>query len=273
MHESTQYIPSSEGERLLGVKRSLFFYYVTSGQIRTQPATTEREQNLYSYEDILRIKEKRARKRKKPATNTLIDWMKIADMPNTLKLDFIVFEEANVPIGDINLYISWLKRNPYLTLTAFDANDRSKVLAYISLLPLPEHVILKVLRGERTETDIQAEEIETYEREGGYTLLAEGVVAHPDHTEQLSAVLRKLIDYWCEQYPQRYIEKIYAQAASDRGDILIQKLYFAPRYDLAENAYVLDLKRKAASRIIRQYQDCITNKQRLAQQDESRVRV
>jgi len=271
MLESTQFVPSNEGERLLGVKRNLFFYYVKSGQIRVKPGTEEQERQLYSYEDILKVREKRNKKKKKPEVS--IDWMRIPDMPNTLKLDFLVFEEASVHIGDINLYISWLKRNPYLTLTAFDANDRSKVLAYISLLPLPEKVILEVLRHERTETDIRPEEIETYEREGGYTLLAEGAVAHPDHAEQLSAVLRRFVTYWCDQYPQRYIEKIYAQAATEKGDVLIQKLYFAPLYDLADDAYLLDLRRKGASKIIKYYQACIEQKQHSLQQRASEVQV
>jgi hypothetical protein len=271
MMDSTKYVPSNEGERLLGVKRNLFFYYVTSGQIRIKPGTEEQERQLYNCEDILKVREKRNKKRKK--SKAMIDWMRIPDMPNTLKLDFLVFEEASVPIGDINLYISWLKRNPHLTLTAFDANDRSNVLAYISLLPLPEKVILEILRHERTETDIQPEEIETYDREGGYTLLAEGAVAHPDHTEQISAVLRRFVTHWCDQYPQRYIEKIYAQAATEKGDVLIQKLYFAPLYDLADDAYLLDLRRKGASKIIKHYQECIEQKQHNLQHNESEARA
>jgi len=49
------------------------------------------------------------------------------------------------------------------------------------------------------------------------------------------------MQHWCEQYPKRYISKIYAQAESNAGDILIQKLFLAPRKDLAPNAYVLNL--------------------------------
>src|SRR5205807_1143699 len=83
-----------------------------------------------------------------------------------------------------------LKKNPHLTFTAFDASDRSKVLAYISLIPLSEEVIFQILRGEREETSITPDEIETYDREGEYTLLAEGVVAHPEHPEMISTALR-----------------------------------------------------------------------------------
>ncbi len=127
-------------------------------------------------------------------------------------------------------------------------------------MPLPEPVILEVLRGEKHETRIRTEEIETYERKGGYTLLAESVVADPEHPEQLNTLLKHLAEYWCEQYPDRYITKIYAQAESRRGDILIQKVFFAPREDLAPNAYVLNLSRPGASRFVRHFQQCIEEK-------------
>src|ERR1700694_2414156 len=82
------------------------------------------------------------------------------------------------------------------------------VLAYISLVPLPEQTILSILKGERPELSISADEVQTYERIGGYTLLAESVVVDPDYPEQLNHILREVLNYWCEQYPDRYIEKI-----------------------------------------------------------------
>ncbi|GCF10609.1 hypothetical protein [Dictyobacter arantiisoli] len=147
-----------------------------------------------------------------------------------------------------------------MSLAAFDANDRRTVLAYIAIIPIKESTILKVLKGEMKETDIRPEDIELYDRKGGYTLLAESAACHPDYPEKLGEVIRYLLNYWLEQYPDRYIEKIYAQAASDKGDILIQKLFFAPLYDLAEDAYVLDMKRPGASRLIRNFQDSLKNK-------------
>src|SRR2546423_15633750 len=84
------------------------------------------------------------------------------------------------------------------------------VLAYMILVPLPEQIILSILKGERPELSISADEVETYERKGGYILLAESVVVDPDHPEQLITVLREVLSYWSKQYPLRYIEKIYA---------------------------------------------------------------
>jgi hypothetical protein len=92
-------------------------------------------------------------------------------------------------------------------------------------------------------------------------LLAESVVAHPDHPEQLSNVVREVLNFWCDQYPDRYIEKIYAQAASDAGDILVRKLYFSPLYNLSDNAYVLDLRKPGASRLVKHFQQCLKTKE------------
>ena len=50
----------------------------------------------------------------------------------------------------ISAYISLGKgKNPNITLLSFEANNRGNVLAYLSLVPLPEKIILSILKGER----------------------------------------------------------------------------------------------------------------------------
>ncbi|HVB21870.1 MAG TPA: hypothetical protein VNG51_08000 [Ktedonobacteraceae bacterium] len=268
MQKAAKYISSKEGERLLGVKRNTFFYYVKSGQIaKKERAETDKGTNLYSYADTLKVKEIRDRKKKK--LSTMVDWQKISDLPAIIKLDLAVYKE-NI-VGDIGLYVSWEKKNPKITLLAFESNNRENVLAYVSLVPLPEQVILSILKGEREELSISPDEVETYDRRGGYTLLAESAVAHPDHPEQLSNVIREVLNFWCDQYPDRYIEKIYAQAASDAGDILVRKLYFSPLYNLSDNAYVLDLRKPGASKLVRHFQQCLKTKESQMQSERTKV--
>jgi len=126
---------------------------------------------------------------------------------------------------------------------------------------LPEQVILSILKGERPELSISADEVETYERKGGYTLLAESVVVDPDHPEQLNTVLREVLSYWCKQYPDRYVEKIYADAATKHGDILARKLYFSPLYNISDTAYVLDLRKLGISKVVKNFQECLKQKE------------
>jgi hypothetical protein len=219
---------------------------------------------LIRVEDILKVKEKLATKqrRKNKTIHGYVDWIGVDDVLTSLQLDYRVYG-SEVFLADLPYYAERVKKNPHVALAIYDSPKRERILAYISFLPLPEKVILEILRGDRHETKILPEEIETYERKGGYTLLAESVVADPDHPEQLNTLLRHLTEYWCEQYPDRYISKIYAQAESNRGDVLIQKLYLAPREDLAPNAYVLNMARPGASRFVRQFQDCIEEKEKL----------
>ena len=105
------------------------------------------------------------------------------------------------------------------------------------------------------------DKVETYERKEGYTLLAESVVVDPDHPEQLNTVLREVLSFWCKQYPQRYIEKIYADAATEHGDLLARKLYFSPLYHISDTAYVLDLRKPGISKVVRTFQECLKQKE------------
>lgn len=165
-------------------------------------------------------------------------------------------------LSNLQYYADRVKRNPHVALAVYYTPKRERILAYISLIPLPEPTIIDVIKGIRHETDIKTEEVETYERKGGYTLLAESIVVDPEHPEHLNTLLRHLMQYWCNQYPDRYISKIYAQAESKEGDILIQKLFFAPREDLADNAYVLNMSRPGASRFVKQFQRCTEEKRK-----------
>jgi len=256
-----QYVSSREGEKMLGVDTGRFFYYVKSGQITKEPGSKKRGAR-YRVADILMVKEKLAERQHKSKTSIhgVVDWIVgVNDVLSSLKLDYLVYQE-DVSLKPLDYYVERVKRNPHVALAIYDSPQRERILAYISLLPLPETLILDVLRGDRQETDIRADEVETYERQGEYTLLAESIVTYPDHPELLHTLLTHLMDYWCQQYPERFIRKIYAQAASQKGDILIQKLYFAPCYHLSRNAFVLDLERPGASRFVRHFQECLKSK-------------
>jgi hypothetical protein len=263
-----QLYTSSEARNKLNASTSTFKRLVDSGKIRkiTPP---NKKHGMYIREDVDRIAEEMkpfsaaARYRNRPGStkeelSTAVDWQKISDLPAILKLDLKVYQE-NI-VGDIGLYISWERKNPKITLLSFESSDREHVLAYISLVPLPEQIILSILKGERPELSISPDEVETYERKGGYILLAESVVVDPDHPEQLYNVLREVLSFWCKQYPERYIEKIYADAATEHGDMLARKLYFSPLYHISDTAYVLDLRRPGISKVVRSFQECLKQK-------------
>lgn len=255
---SEEYLALNEAVKLLGTDKGRFFYYVKNGPIAKEPRSGKRNAR-YSVSDILKVRERLARKQnrtKKP--NSFVDWIKVDDVLTSLQLDYQIYG-PDIFLADLSYYAERVKKNPHVALAVFTPK-RERILAYISLLPLPEQTILDILKRKRHETEISNDEIETYEREGAYTLLAESVVVDPEHPEALNKLLHHLAEYWCNQYPKRYISKIYAQAESERGDILIQKLFLAPLENVAPNAYVLNMQRPAASRFIRNFQNCIKRK-------------
>ncbi len=245
-----------------GFSANTFYRHVREGKIKkTLPESRERGA-LYDESDIRKITQKKVgqepEKTGREEIATEVAWQRISDLPAILKLDLHVYKDHLV--GDIGLYISWEKKNTKITLLSFEHGNRDNVLAYISLVPLPEKMILSILKGEREELSISADEIESYERKGAYTLLAESIVVHPDHPEQLNKILAGVLNYWCRQYPDRYIEKIYADAASDYGDVLARKLYFSPLYDVSDHAYVLDLRKPGISKVVKRFQECLEAK-------------
>lgn len=250
------FVPWNEGAEILGLKRTAFFHLVNTGQIRSEPGRGPRD-NRYSLDDIEAIRQRRATGKKRRTwrrpTPALIDWLSPRDIPAILRLDQIVYDE--IYLAEMEVYRKWSEKNPYLAMAAFDPkSNRQVMLAYVAALPLDESVIFSVLRGERQETDLKADEMQTYDRPGAYTLLANSAVSLPEYPDLLERILLRLMDAWVDRYPERYITRIYSQTVSESGDRMVQHFFMAPRYDLAPNAYMLDLARPAASKIIRRFQ-------------------
>ena len=257
-----QFVRWSEGAQILGMKRTTFFHYVRTGQIRKEPGRSAKD-GRYSLEDIYKIKERRSQGKprkpyKKRPAPVLVDWLQPADIPAGLKLDYLLYHE-NIDLSEAAVYQSWRKNNNLLTVGAF-SKDRSECLAYLQLVPLDEQVILDILSGKRAESSITPEEVRSYDQPGAYTLLGVSAVCHPERPDLLFRLLDRMMEFWVGLYPERYVTKVYAQAMSERGDMLIQQLFMAPRYDLAPNAYVLDLARPARSKIVRRFQEALKAK-------------
>src|SRR5579871_5347006 len=103
MTTKPEYVKANEGAKLLNMDTKRFFYYVRTRNIRVQKGAGERK-TLYNYEDILQVKKELGLDEK---ATTVIDWVQPADVPATVALDFIVYQEAI--IADVNHYLSWVK--------------------------------------------------------------------------------------------------------------------------------------------------------------------
>lgn len=270
--DETTWVGLKQAMEIAGItsKASLYYYVDQADGVRSQKGENSRA-NKYNLADLKRLHSRRfARKRtEEPAKEpeVIFDWLEPKDLGAVLDLDMRVFNKSIV--GDYNLYKSWIEKNTHVAMCAFEnkvgSEDRRKCLAYISALPLEERNIISILKGEKDELDITSNEIETYEREGAYTLLVNSVVASEE--KYLGRVLDEVLKYWIESYPKRYITRIYAQAASQTGDVMIQKMRLGPVFTLdgdtvqpLDDAYTLDLTRPAGSPIIRRFQQALAEK-------------
>lgn len=201
---------------------------------------------------------------KKVPLNTIADWIRIEDVIAGLKLDQIVYNEHldEFLLTNAAHYQERKKKNPRTSIGIFDAHDRGTMYAYISLLPLKEETIMDILLGKREETDIHSEDILTYNEPGEYTLLASSAVHHPDHPELIIRLIRAFMNYWIEQYPEKQVKCIYAQTVSDSGKLMANKLRMSTMYtqkdghmERIKDAYMLDMKEPAASKVIKEFQE------------------
>lgn len=259
--EPDVFVPFSRALELFKpLDRNAFNYRVRKKEIVTKE--DESGKTLYGVQSVIAMRNallKRASRRDKQP-EVILDWLQPTDIPASLALDQIVYHEMF--LAEAEVYMAWRRKNPYISMAAFDATDRRTCYAYIGLIPLPESVILDVLTGKKDEKEITPDEILTYDQPGEYTLLANSAVVHPDYPELINKVIARITDYWVEQYPERRVKRIYAQAVSEQGRTMAQKLYLGPLYILqnqgmvrVKDAYVLDLGDVAASRIIRQFQE------------------
>jgi hypothetical protein len=237
-------------------------YRAKAGDIKTE---IDEHGKIYEISSLLRIRDMLIEeqfnegKEKRTIPNVILDWVRPEDVPSGLALDQIVYNEMFLASAEV--YMAWHRKNPKISMGAFDAKDRRIRYGYSGLIPLPESIILDVLMGKKDEKEITPDEILTYDEPGEYTLLASSTVIHPDYPQLANAIIHEIMKFWINQYPEKRINRIYAQTVSDQGRTLAKKLYLGPLYTVSENglirvedAYVLDMQEEAVSKVIQQFQ-------------------
>ena len=264
VNELPEYVPARVGQGILGGEKEhgAFFYYVRTHQIRKQPHPTKQRETLYNRDDIVKIKEKRD-KRGKASSNTqtltgATDWVQYDDLPYLQALDYRMYGPENtVPI---DITYAWWKKNPYMCRILFNEHDRKDIWGAITVMPMKEETIIKLIRDEMSERKITPNDILTYEDDGKYYGYISSAMVLPEHRRHFRKLIQSVFAFWCEQHPRVQFIKLYAFALSEEGLDLIRHLFFAPRYDLGENAFELDLYRRNPSKLIKSFQECIRRK-------------
>ncbi len=252
------------------LSKNMLNYRVRAGDIKTEE---DKHGKIYEVESLLRVRDALIEEQYKETTkkrsipDVVLDWVRPEDVPSGLALDQVVYHEMFLASAEV--YMAWRRKNPKISMGAFDAKDRRVRYGYIGLIPLPEPTILDVLMGKKDEKEITPDEILTYDKPGEYTLLANSAVIHPDYPELANRIIHAIMKFWIDQYPEKRIKRIYAQTVSEQGRTLAKKLYFGPLYvigegglERVEDAYVLDMQEEAVSKIVRQFQEVLKAKDR-----------
>ncbi|HZS77783.1 MAG TPA: hypothetical protein VFA41_14310 [Ktedonobacteraceae bacterium] len=259
-------ITAEQGLKLyaeVGLSENTFYRHAREGKIRKYVPEGTQRKTLYHVEDIRKIVEYYRHKRKqrvqaiqtKQEEQGKTDWVQAGDLPYLLALDYEVFgiDEA----VDLLITHQWWKKNPYMCRVLYNEQDRKDMWGYITMIPMHEDTIFKLLRREMHERDIRPQHILPYEENHTYTVYVNAAVIKPERHSYLRTLMNSILNYWCEQYPKIKIAKVYAYAESDEGWSLIKHLFFAPRYDLGTRAFELDPLQPNPSKLITAYQDCL----------------
>ncbi len=118
-------------------------YRVKAGDIK---AETDEHGKIYEIGSLLRTRDMlieeqfKKSKEKRTIPDVILDWVRPEDVPSGLALDQIVYHEMFLASAEV--YMAWRRKNPKISMAAFDAKDRrvrygySDLFHFLSLLSL-----------------------------------------------------------------------------------------------------------------------------------------
>jgi hypothetical protein len=257
------YTASEAREKLGGITAEELKRYTDAGKIEKLIPSYNKKKGFYKKSDVDRLaREARVLTKPRDENNKTItgitDWARSHDLPYMLAYDYENYGPANTV--DISITRTWFEKNPYMARILFNGNDRRDIWGGITIMPMNEETILRLLRDEIKEHQIIADDILIYEKGNKYYCYVASATVKEEHATHFRELLSSVFDFWCERYPEIQIEKLYAYAGSEKGWDLIKRLFFAPRHDLGRNAFELDPTLRNPSKLIKPFQECLISK-------------
>ena len=269
---------AQEAAVVLGLPASTFRNYVTLGLIPRE-VPEGRSEGFYSAALIDALAPLFATRETLTPTQLHKEMARIRDRiipkkPRLGRTDWITFDDlAYVQHLDLQMYgvldtvemsvtWTWWQANPFMCRVLFNAADRKDIWGTLTVMPMREETIFRLLRHEMAEREITPRDILPYKAGHSYSCYVPSLVIRPERRVHLRMLLQSILDFWCASYPQITIDRLYAYDASREGARMIHHLFFSPRYDLGENAYELRLLRPGnPSPLIQEYQRCIKQRE------------
>jgi hypothetical protein len=252
-----QYLSATEAMEALHLPPSTFYRYVRERKIKKHYPTPMSKHGKYDAVEIARLK-KRIRLEEHPPETGETDWIKASDLGHFYNLEYSIYGDET---GDSAIIRRWLTKNPYITRILFKKGDRRELWGGISLNPLREETIFRILKGEIKDTDINLEtDLLTYDEPGVYNIYVGSVIIRPERIMHFKTLLESIFDFWCNMAPERKFGRIYGRAVTTDGEKLIKHLFFSPLYDISENAWMLDVRRPNPANLVQSFQECVREK-------------
>jgi hypothetical protein len=215
-------------------------------------------QGKTSYEEVLALLERMAPSQ--PVLKGSTDWIRFDDLPFVQHLDLELYGPDQAV--DMSITYRWWEKNPYMCRILFNEQDRRDVWGALTIMPLPEALIHRLLKQELPEREIKPEDILEYKPGHVYDGYVASVIIHPQRQTHLRSLIESVFDFWCQKYPEIRLQRLYAYGATPEGRRLIRHLYFSRRYDIGSNAWELDpMDEDNPSRFLVSFQRCIKNKE------------
>lgn len=260
-----EFITSPEAIKLFidaGLSESTFYRKVREGEIQKELPAGRQRGALYSrstIEGIVQREGATATEAKIRETHIgATDWVQSSDLPYLLALDYEMYGPENVV--DISITRGWWEKNPHMCRILFDTQNRKHIWGAITILPMKEETIFRLLRQDIEERSITPDDILTYEAGNTYCGYIASAIIRPEYRAHFRELIQSIFNYWCEQYPEVKLQKLYAFALSDEGWDLVKHLFFSPRYDLGDTAFELRTFQRNPSKLITSFQKCVKRK-------------
>jgi excisionase family DNA binding protein len=262
--KTDKYYTAGEAIRKLKIPKSTFYDLIKKGEIPEGVKVPLRKQALYRRSDIDKLVEERARYleeiRQEPERLTFMPPNR-EDLEQLKAIDLMVFHEETLISPEKQL--ERFKYNPEAILVLKDRKTNT-VLGGITMSPIKQEVLEKLINLEIDETQIQPEDYRPYTTDHPQDCYLVGIIARPGTGEKFYAgrLMKAALDYLIRLLDRGIIvRRIYTVATTRDGDKLAQNLHLTPlpgetktKYEEFRRPYVLDLEvRESQSSLVNRY--------------------
>lgn len=277
------YYTAAEAIRKLNIPRSTFYHLIKQGEIPEGTIVPLRKQALYPKREIDKLADERMRilaeLEQAPERLTFLLPSR-DDLVQLVDIDRMVFQEETLIEPEEQM--ARFAYNPEAIHVLKDKLTNA-VVGGVTISPLKEKILEKLIRLEIDETQVKPEDYRPYIAGQPQDCYVIGIIARPGLTEKYyaSRLLHAALNYLIELLERGVvIRRIYTVATTEDGDKLAQALGFTRlpgewrgKYEDFRHPYILDLEAtQSKSKLINSYMRQKANRERRRKRYEKQAR-